>query len=220
MDGTLKVSIPPALEVVGVEEQKDWSRVYTDADDELLAGILLAARMYVEDITGVALITQTLDYWLDFFPYGGLYPLRYTYGSPYVAMVPRYSYVFPSGDLSLPRPPLQSIVKLEYIADDGSTQLLDASQYQLDLVGIPGRVLPAYGCVWPVARAVPNAVHVQFTAGFGNNPKDVPEPLRQAIKVLAGTMYEHRELSVDSLQNEIPFVFKNLISRYRVFWLS
>lgn len=218
-DGTAVLVTGPTSEPVTLADLKNWARVSTTADDDLLAAVLTAARLHVEEITGRALITQTWDYFLDYFPYGGLYPLRYTYGSPYAAMVPRYSLAFPSGDLSIPRHPVQSVTYLKYVADDGTLTTLDPSFYQVDLNRIPARILPSYGNIWPVARAVPNAVNVRYVAGFGNTRDLVPAPLSQAIKVLAATMYEQREAHVEAALQAVPLVFDRLIDQYKVFWL-
>jgi hypothetical protein len=218
-DGSRVLVTPPAAEPVDVAELKDWVRVVTEADDELLAGCVIAARFHVEQITGRALITQTWDYFCDTFPYGGYYPLRFAFATPFFSTVPRLSPGFPSGELALPWAPAQSVTFVKYLDGTGATQTLDPTLYQFDGNRIPGRILPAYGQVWPVTRLQPNAVQVRYVAGFGANPTDVPEPLRQAIKVLVAAMYENREAVAAQALQSVDFAFHALIAQYRVFWL-
>lgn len=219
MDGTPVLVTPPAQEPVTLADVKAWARVATSADDALLTAILTAARLHVEQIAGLALLTQTWDYWLDMFPYGGLSPLRWTYGSPYAASVPRWTYAFPSGEIALPYAPLQTVSFVKYVDDTGATATLDPSLYQVDATRLPGRIVPAYGQTWPVARSQPNAVQVEYVAGYGAASTNVPEPLKQAIKVLAATMYEQREATVEAVLQDVPLVFLQLVNAYRVWWL-
>lgn len=221
MDGSAVLVTPPAAEPVTLAEAKLWARVDTSytTDDALITALITAARQHIETIACRALITQTWDYFLDCFPYGGLSPLRWTYGSPFAASVPRWTQAFPSGELALPYPTLQSVTFLKYTDDTGTVQTLDPTLYQVDTARIPGRIVPAYGQVWPTARAQPNAVQVRFQSGFGASGSSVPEPLKDAIKVLVATWYGQRETLAPGTIGTIPAVLDVLINQYRVYWL-
>jgi uncharacterized phiE125 gp8 family phage protein len=137
--------------------------------DPVLLSVQTAAREHFDGeqgILGRALITQTWDLRLD---------------------------AFPVCDIVVPLPPLQAVEELVYIDPDGAEQTLAAEAYEVDATREPGVVRPIYGTSWPSTRAVPNAVRVQFTAGYGDAPGDVPATLRARIKALAGHLYEHRE---------------------------
>jgi hypothetical protein len=92
----------------------------------------------------------------------------------------------------------------------------------VDAKSEPGRIVPAYGKVWPSTRYEPNAVQVRFVAGYGLEALDIdaraPE-LRQAIGVLVGTMYEQRETRTPDELTEVPEAFYQLVNQDRVFWL-
>ena len=45
----------------------------------------------------------------------------------------------------------------------------------------------------PIIRNMPEAVAITFTAGFGDAPEDIPEPIRTNIKMRVGHLFEHRE---------------------------
>ena len=47
---------------------------------------------------------------------------------------------------------------------------------------------------WPTnLQSRPDAVGVEFVAGYGDAPADVPAPIRQAMRLLIGAWYENRE---------------------------
>src|ERR1700722_1084879 len=60
MRTTLTVTTPPAGEPTTVEAVKQHCRIDSNADDDLLAGYLTAARVVAEDYLSRALLTQTV----------------------------------------------------------------------------------------------------------------------------------------------------------------
>jgi uncharacterized phiE125 gp8 family phage protein len=61
-------------------------------------------------------------------------------------------------------------------------------------------------------------VTVRFVAGYGANPGDVPEPLRQAMLLLIGHYYENREAVAAGTLTELPFAVASLVFPFRVFY--
>lgn len=53
------VIVPPAIEPLSLEEVKNYLRIDTDHENELISRLVRAARSIIEDYTGLALITQT-----------------------------------------------------------------------------------------------------------------------------------------------------------------
>ena len=102
--------------------------------------MIKGARMLAEGKTRRAFITQTWDWLFDAFPASGL---------------------------KVPKPPLQSVTSITYIDTDGNSQTLAATEYRVDNSTEPGRITPAFSKVWPVTRAVTNAVTVRIVVGFG-----------------------------------------------------
>lgn len=106
---------------------------------------------------------------------------------------------FPSadGEILLPRPPAQSVLAVKWEGRQGGWQTLSDWRFRISN-GI-GRVLPqANG--WPAGA---EAVRVDFRAGYGDSPQDVPMPIRQAILLWASALYEQPDAQTDS-----PFTFK------------
>lgn len=167
MSGLVEITAP-ALEPVTLAEAKLHLRVDTSADDALITTLILAARTLAEEVSGRAFIDQTWDWFLD---------------------------EFENSDtlLRIPKPPLNSIVTLKYIDEDGATITLAASEYKVDTASEPGRVVPAFDKTWPATRDEINAVEIRFLAGFGTATADVPDRFKAAIKLIVGGWYEFRE---------------------------
>lgn len=166
----LTLDTAPATAPVTLAEVKEHIRVvYTD-EDAAIADMVLAATQRFDGrdgSLGLCLITQSWTLTLDAF----------------------------TAEIAIPLPPCQSIGAITYVDPDGVTQTLDAAAYQAFGLGSTdgARVRPAYGTSWPSNRNQPDAVTITFTAGFGDDPGDIPEPIRTAIKMRVGHLYEHRE---------------------------
>lgn len=185
---------PPAKEPVTLDELKSHSRVTTNAEDTDCEAMIAAAREWCESFANRTFITQTWDLYID--------------------------YGFPCTEIFLPKGPLQSITEIKYIDTDGVVQTLDPSKYSYSAKGIVGRLLPAYGETWPVCRPVLDAVQITAVCGFATEPADVPENIRQAVKLLAAHFYQNREgIIVGSGMDakEIPLGIKSLLMNRKVF---
>ena len=100
-----------------------------------------------------------------------------------------------------------------YVTEDGAeTEWSSANYYTRTEAGF-GRVAKKAGQVWPLintpVRAV-GGIRVEFTAGYGTDPADVPAPIRQAVKMIAQHLYENRE------SQEMPNAAAMILSRYKV----
>lgn len=78
--------------------------------------------------------------------------------------------------------------------------LAPSGDFLVDSDSEPPRVAPLFGSFWPLTLAVPNAVQIFFTAGYGDTGDAAPAVLKVALMQSAGVMYEHREaLGYESL---------------------
>jgi uncharacterized phiE125 gp8 family phage protein len=117
---------------------------------------------------------------------------------------------FPAGAIKLPLPPLQTLDGISYVNVDGSAQLLSPSAYRVLDWSDPARVEPVYGASWPTTRGQAGAVSITFTCGFGS-PDEVPELIRNYIRLRLGQYYENRELVAMGVTiAEIPFLRDSL----------
>ena len=83
--------------------------------------------------------------------------------------------------IELPRPRLLSVVHLKFIDQTGQQQTLDPQDYTVDTNSEPGRLLPAPGKAWPPTAARIGAVEIQYKAGYGSTPADVPDSVKGFI---------------------------------------
>lgn len=187
----LSIVQAPATEPVTLGEAKTHLRVETGDDDAYISSLVSAARMHVESLTQRALITQTLKLTLDHFTGW-------------------------RGVIYFPRSPIQSVSAVTYTDTVGNSQTLSPTIYRVDTASIVPRIMPAFGQVWPVVLPQLNSVEITFIAGYGD-ASTVPEPIKQAIKLIIGTLYEHREtVVVGDRCEKLPDAAEYLLGPYRV----
>ena len=123
-----------------------------------------------------------------------------------------------STTIHLPRSPVQSVTSVQYVDTAGDTQTLAASKYRVDTKSLVPRITPAYGEVWPPTHPVTNAVTITLVAGYGDDPSDVPEPLKHAIKLGVATYYDpvRSDVLVGTSAQELPQASRYLLGPYRV----
>jgi uncharacterized phiE125 gp8 family phage protein len=195
---TLINVIPPAEDVLTLAEVKAHLRVDDDDEDDLIAGLIATATAQLDGrdgLLGRALATQTWRLTLDAFPC----------------------------EIGVPLPPLLAVDAITYLDADGAEQTLPEDQYQVIGLGgtDPVRIRPVYGQTWPSTRCQPEAVSVQFTAGYVDaeaSPAElaVPDPIRTAMLLHVAHLYEHREAVASSGLAQLPMGYDALVSSYRV----
>lgn len=194
---TLKLIEAPAVEPVSLAEAKLHLRVDIDDDDTLIEALIVAAREHAEHLTGRALITQTWRRVLPGFPCSG-------------------------GAIELGMPPVGAIEQITYVDTDGALQTLADTLYALDGTTVRGSVYSVDGAAWPAtSRVLPDAVKVQFVAGYGAAGTDVPSAIRQWLLLNIGAGYRNREAFAAGVSvAELPNRFTDaLLDRYRAWWL-
>ena len=167
------------------------AHLYID-DNDLDAWLTVAekaARNYCERVTRRQLVNATWTLTLDGF----------------------------SDPIKLPKPPLSSVTKINYIDTGGDTQTVSTAVYTVLTDREPGEVVQAYNQTWPTPRGQPEAVSVVYVAGYGTAATNVPETLRLGIQTLVGHWYENREsVVVGSTSKPIEQMLDNILSLYRV----
>jgi uncharacterized phiE125 gp8 family phage protein len=181
------VSAPPTSEPVTLVEAKDWARIDINDDDALITALIITARQTVEEQTGRALITQTIDAWMDYVP------SRYKYNLSYR--------------------PIQSVEHIKSFDEDGTEEEINASSILLDgtnaRIGIQSTANPITS-----TRSF-NAFKIQYIAGYGD-AADVPDWAKTAIKQLVAHWYEHRESHQEESIKKVPYAIQLIIDQYKV----
>jgi uncharacterized phiE125 gp8 family phage protein len=183
--------------VITVNEAKDRLRRSYDQsiEDGQIEDAIAAATAFAEEDLRLSFLTQTRRIWFDGFPCDSV--------------------------LLLDRGPVQTVSSVKtYDTADASTTL-SSSVYQLDAVSVPARVTLRSGQSWTSSTSLRdvNAVAVEYVAGYGSAATSVPGALKQAILLLVGSLWEHREQVIVAQFAgqflELPFGYKELTAPYR-----
>jgi uncharacterized phiE125 gp8 family phage protein len=200
----VSVITPPESQPVTRDEAKAHLRV---PDDDAYIDSLIAAVTAYHDgpdgKLGKAIMEQTLQLSLRWFAYDGDYE-----------DVPFCTVVRADG-IDLPCPPIQSVESIKYTDTDGNEQTLDPTTYALD----NARVVLAYNKTWPALRDVPNAVRVEYIAGYAD-AADVPASIKHMILLMVGHLYQNREAVTDGRVNQpfvMPLAYESLFNQARAF---
>lgn len=178
----------PAIEVVLLAGLKKHTRVQHNNDDEYLQELIVEAREEIEDISGLALISQTWQMMLDRWP--GQRD-QWWDGTRQMATT-ELDGGFPS-TIDLIRYPLISVDTINvYDEDSNATAVIIADVFDVDLISKPGRISLQRRAIWPITSRSINAIEINYTAGYGTAVSDVPTPLVRAVRNMAGYMYNHR----------------------------
>lgn len=181
---------PPALEPVSLADAKLFLRVAHDDDDDVIAALIAAARVQVEAQTRRALIEQGWRLTRDVWPAAGRLPI-------------------------LPAP-LQQVTAIRVFDADGAPHVLDADDFDIDTISAPAVLAFARKAPRPPGKLAAG-IEIDIVAGYGDEPDDVPEPLRQAIRMLVAHWYENRGVIAASGEvASMPAAAASLIAPFRV----
>lgn len=161
----------------------------THDDDSYISDLITTARERVELDEERKLVTQTITLKLDAFP--------------------------SENEIGLPLP-IQSVTSIKYQDTADAQQTFDAASYLVDAYSEPGRIALASSQSWPSTYGEVGDVEIIFIAGYGDTAADVPLTSRQAMLLLVGDLYEHREYQVDRITLIENCAYRALIGRRKV----
>lgn len=185
----LVMTSAPASEPVTVAEAKAHLRVDGAAEDALIASLILTSRLHVEAALGLALITQSWRLQLDCWP--------------------------DTRTLELPLRPLQAVEEVRVLDAAGTPTIVPANQYLIDVASTPPRLVRRTALPQPGLEA--RGIEIDLMAGYGDEPEDVPAPIRQALLLLIAHWYEHRDpIEVGSPDVSVPSAVSELLAPFRI----
>ena len=143
---------------VSMAEAQAYARVETGEEEAILAGLVRTASALCESFTGQVLVAR-----------------------PFEEMLP------PGGQWQrLGLTPVRAVEEVALVGTDGSTMVLAASEYDLDI--------DSRGDGWVrVASGDGKRLRVRGQAGLAVEPNGVPEPLRQGILRLVAHLFATRD---------------------------
>ena len=178
----------PAVEPVSLAEAKDYLRIGGDGEDGLVGSMIAGARARIEALANVAMITRTLRVTMDWWPRGAV----------------------EKRTVVMPVRPADELVAVRVF--NGSEVPQTVTERFTLARGRSARLVWTDGAFpWPGQRY--NGIEIDYAAGFGEEPDDVAEGLRLAVKRLAAHAYHARD--AETLTGPLPDDVKGLISPWR-----
>jgi len=178
----------PAVEPVSLAEAKAFLRVEHDDDNDVISALIAGSRIHVEMQTRRALISQSWRLCFDLWPEDGRIEVR------------------PA--------PLRSLDTVRVYDAGGATRAVDRQAFVLDMSNAALVFAP-----WalPAPGRTAAGIELDVSVGYGDAAVDVPEPLRQAIRILVGHWYEHRGLVTTGPNfSPLPATVAALLAPYRM----
>lgn len=149
-------TVAPVEEPLSLLEVKEFLRVLDDDSDALINSLIIAVREHIENVTNRQLEVATFE----------------IIASDFIS--------------KLPKGTINSVLKIEYMDDNGVYKILDSSSYYLYERNGVGYI--SYSEI-PTISDHKQAVKISFTCGYDV----VPESIKQYMKVKISTLYENRE---------------------------
>ena len=180
----------PAGEPLTLAEAKEFLRVEHGDDDDVIAALIAGARGHVEAATRRALILQTWRLVRDCWP--------------------------ETGRLSVLPVPLRQLTGVRVRKANGETQAIDLAAFAVDAASAPALLAFAPGAL-PAPGRPAAGIEIDIETGYGDAAADVPEALRQAVRLLVAHWYENRRIVAASGEIAImPATVAALLAPYRV----
>ena len=123
----------PSVTPLTLAEVKKHLRVVDDDEDEVIQIYLRAATDYIDGewgFLGRAIVTQTWMLTID---------------------------EFPTAEIKIPLPPLQSVTSVEYDDTAGLIQVVPSTDYYVDTASEQGWIVPVANVPWPTTLDAVNA---------------------------------------------------------------
>ncbi|KLK92717.1 hypothetical protein AA309_13715 [Microvirga vignae] len=153
----------PAVEPVTLLEMKAYLRVDGEAEDDLISGLIRAARLMVESASRRILIEQRWRLVMDRWPQ--------------------------DGKVLLPISPLLTVDGIKVIDAAGIATEVPAGSIEADPASDPPCILITNA---PVPGRLRNGIEIALRAGYGASPDAVPTTLKLAIRILVAHWYENQ----------------------------
>lgn len=190
MDDFYSVATEPTDQPVTLNEAKLFLRQDGDGDDTLITALIRAATIQAEKYTNRFFIERTVEA-----KFAGAETTR----------CERYPF------LNVRRAPLSSITSFEVMVSDALADIPTTS-YQLKESTSFARVLIIESIT---ADDIPYPLVLTCVVGYGKS-KDVPEDIRDAIKMLVAFWYENRgDVQPDS-KGGLPVEVKSVLGKYKI----
>lgn len=191
------------IQPVTLTEARDHLRVvpfgYPSAhpDDTYIESAIAAARQWVEEYIERPLVSKTIEYYVSQF----------------------------EQSFDLPTLPIQDVQSIKYLADDNTIKTVAIDVYKLKTYSDSAKIILAYGKSFPTdvineENSITLTVTAGYTVGESPNTYPLPAPIKAAILLIIGNLYENRQQDVLGNTrisfNSLPLGVYNLLQPYRM----
>ena len=191
---TLKLNTGPTLEPITRDEVKQHCRIDETEDDLYIDSLIITARKMVEGLCG-PLFSQVWEQYEQDFPFDNI--------------------------IRIWKPRVTVFTSLIYTDEDSVATTFGPTNYTTDLINeFRPKVVLKNDYSWPTVTLFEvNPIKLTFTCGYGATAASVPEPIKQAMLLLCGHLYENRDMYNISISGNsvvpIPWTTEYLLAPYR-----
>jgi uncharacterized phiE125 gp8 family phage protein len=153
----------PAVEPITLTEMKAYLRVDDDSQDELIAGLVKAARLMVEAVSRRLLIEQRWRVMLDCWPQ--------------------------DRTVMLPLSPLIAVDSIKVFDAAGTSTDVAADAIDGNVLSEPPQIVVSHA---PEPGRARNGIVIDLRVGYGATPDAVPATLQLAVRILVAHWFENR----------------------------
>jgi|TARA_R100000329_G_C7618265_1_gene219703 uncharacterized phiE125 gp8 family phage protein len=214
----LTITSAASSDILTTAEAKTHLRVTHSAEDTYIGTLIKVATSFAEKYCGGNFIntsyTMTMEDWKDVFVSNAnlattsniLKSYTYSLGgyySPYTGLA----------QIFLPKAPISSVASIAYFDSDNSSQIWSSSNYNvINPENQKGFIEVVDGQDFPSIYSRADAVNIAFVSGYGAASSDVPDPIKQAVLLIIGNLYEKRE----DMVHRMPTTSEYLLEPYRI----
>ena len=205
----LQTITEPTVEPITVIEAREHLRLDDDVDQTQVMAYVMAAREWCENYTGKVFINRTMRQYLDSSPASA------NNGFDGYKVAHQNVLVGGQSSIEIAKSPVVSVSSVKYYNDAGDESTWAASNYYVDTAREVPRIVLLDSGSWPTDLRGANGLEINFTAGYGSSPNDIPEPIRVAILQYMTFLYEHRGDFERYPAPTPPAVLRTLLQPYK-----
>jgi len=192
-------------------EIKAWNKIDSSDDDTVVALIERAVHNWAREYTSRSLTAVTYTLNIDAI-YDTDIPIQ------------EGTYIGIDQDINrrsilLPKSPVSSVTHIKYYDDSDSATTYATSNYYVDTVSVPARIVLRNGSSWPTGLRVANALEIRYIAGYGATTA-VPYDIKSACLEYSAYLFEHRGDLLNGSRVLAPTSATQLLDPYRIKSLS
>jgi len=207
----LKVHTAETAYAVTQAEIKAWNKIDSSDDDTVVALIERAVHNWVKEYTSRTLTTVTYQLFLDL--YNDIdYPIQ-------EGMYNGIDRTFNTRSILLPKSPVASVTHIKTYDDSDNATTFASSNYYLDNVSVPAKIVLRKGSNYPTGLRVANGLEIQYVAGYGATTA-IPYDIKSACLEYSAYLFEHRGDLLDGKRVLAPTSATQLLQAYKIKSLS